>query len=183
MKEPFGSFRDPRNAPSESPDPEPGVPGRRYPGRLGTRPRYHECSRGITSAPALPTGAGDPIREVGIRLCLKESDGSEAEKYQKDYTLRPRCLTFLKAQLDSDLPEAASGIRTRLCSPVTRVRQLRAAPGCAGFRIRPLRGCLGRPPWTLVGPPKWLCFRYLVRVFFLGHVFPRGEPVGGGSSA
>ena len=45
-------------------------------------------------------GAGDPIREVGIRLCLKESDGSEAEKYQKDYTLRPGCLTFLKAQLD-----------------------------------------------------------------------------------
>ena len=44
--------------------------------------------------------AGGAIREVGIELCLKESDGSEREKYEKHYTLRRQCLTFLKAQPD-----------------------------------------------------------------------------------
>ena len=104
-----------------------------------------------------------------IELCLKESEASGSQSILFSILIGLRSITFLKAQLDSDLPEAASGIRRRLCSPVPRLRQLRAAPGCAGLRIRALRGCLGRPPWTLVGSPKWFCFRYLVRVFFLSH--------------
>ena len=114
-----------------------------------------------------------------IELCLKESETSASQSILFSILIGLRSITSFKAQLDSDLPEAASGIRRRLCSPVPRVRQLRAAPGCAGFRIQGLRGCLGRPPWTLVGSPKWFCFRYLVRVFFLSHKF-RGDGARGG---
>ena len=53
-------------------------------------------------------GAGDLVRKVDIGLCLKQSDASEPEKYQKDYTSRPRGLTFPKAQPDFRGPESNS---------------------------------------------------------------------------
>ena len=49
-------------------------------------------------APAPPTkpspGAGGAIREVGIGLCLKESDGSETEKYEKRLYFETRMSHF-----------------------------------------------------------------------------------------
>ena len=36
---------------------------------------------------------------AGIELCLKGLDEFAPKKYEKHYTLTPRCLTFLKAQL------------------------------------------------------------------------------------
>ena len=110
-----------------------------------------------------------------IELCLKESETSASQSIVFSILIGLRSITSLKAQLDSDLPEAASGIRRRLCSPVPRVRQLRAAPGCAGLRIRALRGCLGRPQWTLLGSPKWFCFRYLVKCFLTFSRRPLGR--------
>ena len=45
-------------------------------------------------------GTGDIIQKVGIGLCLKQSDASEPHKYEKYYTLKSRCPTFLKAEPD-----------------------------------------------------------------------------------
>ena len=92
------STADALSTPSESPDPEPGAPW--------SSPKMPDP--GDWGAETSPD-AGGSLREVGIELCLKESDGSEHEKYQKDYTLRPRCLTFLKAQLDFRGPGGSVG--------------------------------------------------------------------------
>ena len=39
--------------------------------------------------------AGGTIREVGIKLCLKESDGSEYEKYEKKLYFETRMSYFV----------------------------------------------------------------------------------------
>ena len=61
-------------------------------------PRYH----GQRECPRLHSMPGDAQRRPGIELCLKESDALETKKCDKHYTVRPQCLTFPKAQLDSE---------------------------------------------------------------------------------
>ena len=68
--------------------------------------------RNRTRAEFKSTDAGGGIREVGIELCLKESEVSAAQCIVFLILLVLRIITLFKAQLDSDLPEAASGIRT-----------------------------------------------------------------------
>ena len=68
--------------PSESPDPAPGGrPG--HPPSTRIRDSADRAADGtLGTGERTSPGAGDPIREVGVGLCLKEHDASEPEKCQ-----------------------------------------------------------------------------------------------------